>query len=259
MTRLDELLRPLLDDEAQRPGPTPEVAAECWQRIAADLGRGALPPIDVPPPAAPRSTTLWIALAVLGAAMAAAVLYTLLRADIPAAIEPPASAPVVVLAPPAPPQPVAEPVDRAPVLAPSPASAPPEEPAREVPVPGSLAPPSPRPRPRPIRSAALTPTDEDTFAAELRLLAQGHAALSRHDFAEALQVADKHRRTYPKGHFLEDRDALRALALCGAGDAKAAEAVRRFLRAHPDSIHAVRVQDACDREAHEQPSTRSQP
>lgn len=248
MTRLDELLRPLLDDEAQHSGPTPEVAAECWQRIAADLGRGTLPSIDVPPPAAPRSATLWIALAILGAAMAAAVLYNFFRDDLPAATEPPASTPVVALVPPVPPQLVAVPVDRTPVPAPSPASALPEEPARAKPAPGSLAPPSPRPRQ--VRTAVPAPADEDTFAAELRLLAQGHAALSRRDFAEALQVADRYRRTYPKGHFLEDRDALRALALCGAGDAKAAEVARRFLRAHPDSIHAVRVRDACDREAH---------
>jgi hypothetical protein len=84
---------------------------------------------------------------------------------------------------------------------------------------------------------------KDTFVAELGLIAQGQAALNRGETGEALRVADLYRRTYPKGHFKEDGEALRALALCAAerGD----EAARRFVRARPRSIHVTRVREAC--------------
>ncbi|MFY0533190.1 hypothetical protein [Nannocystis pusilla] len=114
----------------------------------------------------------------------------------------------------------------------------PSEPSRPAEPVKPVAPKTRPPRPTPA-------VEQDTFAAELRLLAQGQAALNRHDHAGALKIADQYQKTYPKGHFMEDRDALRVVALCGAASPRAATAARRFLRTYPSSIHAARVRDAC--------------
>lgn len=235
MNRLGKLLQPLIDAEQRGPGPVPEAIADCWVRIAADVQRGSFPPLDVPPLAPPRSPFLWLAVVLVGAGLVGGGVYasrdSAERARDPAVAQPkiaPSAAPaptIVAVAPDPPPVPSAEPA----------------EPVKNVePVAPVAA------KPRPSRPTAPTATvDEDTFAAELRLLAQGQAALNRDDHAGALKIADRYRHTYPRGHFTEDGDALRAVALCSAGAPRATAAARRFLRAYPTSIHASRVRDSC--------------
>lgn len=241
MNRLGELLQPLLDAEQQNPGPAPEAVADCWDRIATDVQRGSFPTLDVPPPASPRSPVLWLSIVVLaGVSLVGAIAYVLRDA---AELAP--AAPVAVPAPSAPtlvlPSPPAPSIAGAP---PTPPPVPPEEPPERAEPAAPAEPIKSTPKPRPPR-VALADVEEDTFAAELRLLAQGQAALNRDDHAAALKIADQYQKTYPKGHFIEDRDALRVVALCGAASSKGATAARRFLRAYPNSIHATRIRDAC--------------
>jgi hypothetical protein len=239
MTKLGKMLQPLIDAEQHAPGPTPEVVAACWSRIAADFQHGTLPALDVPPPTRARNSALWLTLGLLGAGVLAAALYAF-RADDPAATTDISEAdivPVLVVKPPPAPK----------ILAPSLPVAPATEPEpvpEELPDPSPIAPVA---KSRPGRPSNNAPTvDQDTFAAELRLLAEGQAALSRDDYAEALRIADLYRKTYPKGHFTEDSDALRVITLCASSARNASDAARRFLRARPRSIHAARVREACE-------------
>lgn len=237
MTNFGKMLQPLLDAEQRSPGPTPEAVEDCWSRIAADFQSGTLPALDVPPPSPARGTSLWFVLGLLGAGLLTAALYTLRWSD-PALTTELSNADTVLPVPdrptpvvPSPPLPVT----------PAPAAAMvPEEPRQDP----NPVPPVAKPRTN-VRASSLPIVEQDTFAAELRLLAQGQAALSRHDHAEALRIADLYQKTYPKGQFTEDKDALRVVTLCESAARKRFDAARRFLRAHPRSIHAARVRDAC--------------
>ena len=90
------------------------------------------------------------------------------------------------------------------------------------------------------------PASSATLAAEVALLKQANAQLAGGDPARALALLDEHRRLYPRGALVEERDAARVLALCGAGRHSEGIAARgRFLREHPSSPQLARVQNAC--------------
>lgn len=247
MTQPSELLKALVLAEERAVGPSLEAATACWDSIVADLERGALPALDVaPPPAPPRHGLTWVMFTLVGVAALAVGIYSW-RAEGEA---PATSAPATTGRPE--PSNVSEDAFSPPVhplrespstiqhaastpSAPDAAPAAPEQP-REV-----VEPPPPASRSR--RSTARVEAPKDTFAAELKLLAEGHAALNAGDAAEALRVAVLYEKTYPRGHFKEDREALRALALCAAGKGNAA--ARRFLGRNPRSIHVTRIREAC--------------
>lgn len=244
MNRLAERLQPLIDAEQRSPGPSPQVVAVCWDRIAADVQAGDFPALDVPPPTRPRGPYVWIVAMLLGASLVGGLAYGTSDTTpaAPIVAEVPFPAPVVAPRPLPSPAPAIVPA----TPTPAPMAIVPEAPSEPTsPVLRAVAPKS---RPRLVS----TIEDADTFAAELRLLAAGQAALSRDDHEGALRIADEYLRTYPRGHFIEDRDALRAVALCSAASPKAAAAARRFLRTYPHSIHAVRVHDECDSPAADQ-------
>lgn len=238
MNRLAERLEPLIDAEQRSPGPAPEVVAVCWDRIAAAVQAGDFPTLDVPPPARPRGPYVWIVAMLLGASLVGGLAYATRGTPPATSITAEAPLPAPVVASPPRPSPAPAIVPAAPT--PAPATIVPEAPGE--PTPPVLKAVVPRPRQRP----AGTTEDADTFAAELRLLAAGQAALSRDDHEGALRIADEYQRTYPRGHFIEDRDALRVVTLCSAASPLAAAAARRFLRTYPNSIHAIRVRDECD-------------
>lgn len=100
--------------------------------------------------------------------------------------------------------------------------------------------PTPPPAPAPRRTTA------PDLAAELAHLQRARAALDAHDPALALQHLASHAREFPDGQMREDRQLLRAEALCARGDAPAARAeATAFLREFPDSPHQARVQSFC--------------
>jgi hypothetical protein len=90
------------------------------------------------------------------------------------------------------------------------------------------------------------PASSATLSAEIALLSQANALLAGGDPARALALLDEHRRLYPRGALVEERDAARVLALCGAGRHSEGIAARgRFLREHATSPQLARVQNAC--------------
>jgi hypothetical protein len=231
MIRISGPLKALIDAEAQATGPSADEAAACWAQIAADFERGALPSLDIPPVPPPSRHGLVLVVAIaLGVGSLAAGLYAWRGADDRTV------GAIAVVAPSAPEEPLPAPIAAAPE---SPRA--PEEPAPSDPA--ELGPMRPPISSRSRATRTLNPVHEDTFAAELKLLADGHAALNRGDAVAALQIADTYKRTYPRGHFVEDREALRALAMCANGDGAAA--ARRFVQVHSRSIHLPRIREAC--------------
>jgi hypothetical protein len=95
-------------------------------------------------------------------------------------------------------------------------------------------------------TAQSGPAPGSTLAEENRLLARARAALLDADPGQALARLDEHARRFPDGVLSEERQALRAVALCEAGrDADGHAAAKAFLREHPQAALAERVRGAC--------------
>lgn len=114
-------------------------------------------------------------------------------------------------------------------------SEPPATPAPTVRTPGQAA-----------SSAAGKPSGPTSLATENALLRDAAAAVGRGALQEALQLTDQHALQFPRSAFVDLRSAIRIEVLCGLGKSAQArgEAVM-FLRRHPDSPAAVRVEKSC--------------
>jgi hypothetical protein len=109
---------------------------------------------------------------------------------------------------------------------------------------GSASPERRRPATEPTPEPA--PALGSTLAEENRLLAQARAALIDERPEQALTRLADHARRFPDGVLAEERQALRAVALCEAGhDAEGDAAARSFLGEHPQAALAQRVRSAC--------------
>ena len=218
-----DVLRGWRLEEAASSVPPDGAAERGWDRLAAALAAGAAPRAVV---LAPPGRVLWpwvvVGIGLLAAALMAWVVW-------------PESEPeperVVIAAP------VVEVMAEAPVVVPLPVRAP--APA------GVAAPVEERAAPRVKREVLKPAVLEDSFAAELRRIAAAQAALRDGDTGAALRVLKEHAVLFPAGQFAQDREALRAVALCTAGRAQGKQLAAKFLAAHPGSIHADRVRDAC--------------
>lgn len=112
----------------------------------------------------------------------------------------------------------------------------------------------PAPR-RPGRSqarhvAADPPRGDDAPAdpvlEELMLIQQIKDALDADRPAAALAAIDAHARKFARGSLAEEREALRVVALCNAGEvARGERAQRTFMNAYPRSAYRERVRAAC--------------
>lgn len=99
---------------------------------------------------------------------------------------------------------------------------------------------------KPNDEPAPAPAPGGTLAAENRLLAQARTALIDGQPEQALVRLGEHARRFPDGILSEERQALRAVALCEAGrDAEGDAAARAFLLEHPHAALAQRVRSAC--------------
>lgn len=124
-----------------------------------------------------------------------------------------------------------------PVADPPPAAASPQEPAPlSEPAPSVMEPPAP-----PVRTAQSSgsPTRvvaPPSYAAEVALLEPARSGISHGDFAGALTALAKHRREYPSGQLVEEREALRVRALWGLGQKSSAlSAAKAFRKRYPRS------------------------
>lgn len=114
------------------------------------------------------------------------------------------------------------------------------------------APALPRPAPvvvaTPLRPAHPMPAPVDSLEAELGMLGEAHRATLGGDPARALTLLTAHRERYPRGALRQERSVERVLALCSLGRRDEARAVAdAFLRAHPSSPLAPRVEASCGR------------
>lgn len=94
--------------------------------------------------------------------------------------------------------------------------------------------------------APEAPTPGDDLAEENRLLGQARRALIDERPERALARLGEHERRFPHGVLTEERQALRAVALCEAErSVEGKAAARLFLREHPQAALAHRVRSAC--------------
>lgn len=117
----------------------------------------------------------------------------------------------------------------------------PEPPAQEV---NEVAPPAVLPdrprRPRAAKAAPVAASAPDPLA-ELSLLQRARRILPR-DPARALALADEHGERFARGSFVEERELLAIESLLALGRRAEAEArATRFMRAHPQTVHAHRL------------------
>lgn len=217
-------------DEAAVVEPPAGAADRGWERLSAALAAGVAPRADV---MAPPGRVAWPWVVGIGLMIAAALAAW--------AVWPrPAPERVVLAAPPIE-------VLTEPAFAPAPLPVLVGPIAGSSPATSSAAPPAPV-HPRVKRAPAAKPAvPEDSFAAELRIIAAAQRALRDGDPRAALRALADHARTFKAGQFVQDREALQAVALCKAGRAEGSRLAAAFLAAHPGSIHADRVRDACGR------------
>lgn len=125
-------------------------------------------------------------------------------------------------------------------------ASPPQERAALAPAPAperQAAPATTRAKPARVRPAAK-PTS--SVQEELALIRQAQSAVRNGEHKRALNLARQHATTYPDGAFVEDREALRALALCDSGNATGSAAASKFYERWPKSMHRSRIEAACE-------------
>ena len=97
-----------------------------------------------------------------------------------------------------------------------------------------------KPGPARVRSRAAD------LEGEMKLLRQADSALRRGDAAAALSALNKHAAQYPGGVLAQERDGVRAIALCSSGNvSQGKSAAQRFLSASSKSPLASRIRSAC--------------
>ncbi|HTA89491.1 MAG TPA: hypothetical protein VK745_07945 [Polyangiaceae bacterium] len=98
-------------------------------------------------------------------------------------------------------------------------------------------------RPSPARSGRAHAAD---LEGEMKLLRTADAALRRGDSAAALSALNKHAALYPTGVLSQEREGVRAIALCTGGNlSQGQSAAQRFLAQAAKSPLASRIRAAC--------------
>lgn len=120
------------------------------------------------------------------------------------------------------------PVTEPPAFAPAPLA----EPVKPIP-------PTPTTRRR-----VPTPPTEDLLVEETLMLEQARTALLRGEASAALSTLDAHRRRYPEGQMVLERDGLAIQALAALGrKAEAAKALETFAQKYPASTLIPRLRE----------------
>lgn len=101
-------------------------------------------------------------------------------------------------------------------------------------------------RPRRERRAPRELVEPASPPDELTLIRGATRAIRDRQPGRALALLSEHARHYPRGMLTQERDGLRAIALCAAGRTSEGLVEReRFLRTAPRAPLAGRVRDAC--------------
>jgi len=96
------------------------------------------------------------------------------------------------------------------------------------------------PSPDPTRTAEL-----DDSRAELALVRRIHLAMQSENPLGALALCAEHARRWPHGTFVQEREGVRAIALCETRSSAAGTRARAFLANYPRAPLAPRVAAAC--------------
>jgi hypothetical protein len=268
MSELSPEARQLLQAAHGALSPEPEelraVRAALLAKIAesgaverADAGVGAQSsPATFRALGVPRSSTAWLA----GAVLVAGALYATLRPravpERPAHAAPRAASSL-------PPEPTAEPSLPAP---PSTQAPPAEVPRVKQPKPhtsarthrlpakrtlaadgGNVPAAAPATAEPPSQEPALTaPASRDALAREVALIRAAHAALERGDNPGALEILQGYEQRFPHGVLGDEQLAIRTRALCKLGRFEEARAsLRRLAALAPKSPHLRQLENAC--------------
>ncbi|MFO7566414.1 MAG: hypothetical protein R6X02_27475 [Enhygromyxa sp.] len=152
--------------------------------------------------------------------------------------------------------PVREPPDEDPIRAiRAQADTPSEAPSASLPHESEASPQAPqvehRPPKRSPRRARAKPEPAPLVAAssladERRLIERTHAALGKGELDLALSLLQRHALTFESGVFVEEREALLAIATCTAGRLdEGRRAALSFLASYPQAVLAARVRSSC--------------
>jgi len=99
----------------------------------------------------------------------------------------------------------------------------------------------------PAPKTSASAESDEAFVAERRLLDAARAALASGDAQATLARVEEHVRSYPKGRFQEEREALRVRALADAGRRdEAKSAATRFEARWPGSVLLPTVKAAVE-------------
>ena len=140
------------------------------------------------------------------------------------------------------------PVPRPMLAAPTPALASEPAPAlsaAEAPSASVLAPPVPRHR-RFLARPVSAPRTGDNLEGEMRWVRAADTALRAGNVGVAQGLLEEHAREFPHGALAEEREGLRVIAACQAGEsAETKRAAAHFLERAPRSLLAGRVRAVC--------------
>lgn len=244
LRRLLELSR----DQLGTPGEVAGLAQGLARALGplAELGNSAGPPALLP---APLAASRWAAWAAAGGAVAAgaAVLWAVSSRPPPELAATPAPPRVTAAAPQAPPEPPASPASADAGL-----DKPESREATPAARPVAKAKPkraSPRARARPV------PPRPDAVA-EAELLERAQAALSKRPSA-ALALTREHKRRFPRGALVQEREVIAIEALSRLGQSREASArAAEFERRYRGSVHQRRLDDDADRATDPAPASR---
>ncbi|GEM_PF-5387395 len=109
----------------------------------------------------------------------------------------------------------------------------------DSPAPADSEPAHSDPDPNPVPDPVPVPPSE------MKLVARAIRGLRREDYREVLRAVSTLDETYPEGALMEERDGLRALALCGQSDPRSEPRAVQFLADYPASTYAPRVRATC--------------
>lgn len=83
------------------------------------------------------------------------------------------------------------------------------------------------------------------LSAELAVIREAQGALRKGDYRKTLEALQRHQKDFSGGSMIQDREALRTIALCRSGDARGKAAASSFRLRWSKSLFLPRIEKAC--------------